>query len=157
MQIGNFTKAAAFKSFLHQSYKSVQLLFLWQCFLIIFMRQTLTDDFWGLHKNKNCTFPLSLQLYWNSMVVVFWEIFGIFESYFQISSFIAEAYLEPNRKSMMDFLAKTVKTKSSIVDFWQGSKYISALVMYFSEVFFCFSTFMGKWYRVQETNSATYD
>ena len=22
------------------------------------MRQTLTDDFWGLHKNKNCAFPL---------------------------------------------------------------------------------------------------
>ena len=37
--------------------------FLWQCFLIIFMRQTLADDFWGLHKNKNCTFPLSLQLH----------------------------------------------------------------------------------------------
>ena len=25
-----------------------------ECFLIIFMRQTLTDDFWGLHKKKNC-------------------------------------------------------------------------------------------------------
>ena len=23
------------------------------------MRQTLTDDFWGLHKNMNCVFPLS--------------------------------------------------------------------------------------------------
>ena len=22
------------------------------------MRQTLTDDFWGLHKNMNCVFPL---------------------------------------------------------------------------------------------------
>ena len=24
----------------------------------IFMRQTLTDDFWELHKNMNCVFPL---------------------------------------------------------------------------------------------------
>ena len=27
--------------------------------LNIFLRQTLTDDFWGLHKNMNCTFHLS--------------------------------------------------------------------------------------------------
>ena len=26
------------------------------------MRQTLTDDFWGLHKNTNCAFPLNLHL-----------------------------------------------------------------------------------------------
>ena len=26
--------------------------------LKIFMRQTLTDDFWGLQNNMNCTFPL---------------------------------------------------------------------------------------------------
>ena len=26
--------------------------------VIIFMRQTLTDDFWGLHKNKNYAFSL---------------------------------------------------------------------------------------------------
>ena len=25
----------------------------------IFIRQTLTEDFWGLHKNINCAFPLS--------------------------------------------------------------------------------------------------
>ena len=36
---------------------------------------------------------------------------------------------------MMDFLAKTVKTKSSIVDIWRGLKYASALVMNFSKVF----------------------
>ena len=59
MEIDNVTKAATFKSFLHQSYKNTQLLFLWQCFLSIFMRQTSTDDFWGLHKNMNCAFPLS--------------------------------------------------------------------------------------------------
>ena len=32
--------------------------FLWQCFLIKLMRQTLTDDFWGLRKNMNCAFSL---------------------------------------------------------------------------------------------------
>ena len=53
MEIGNVTKAATFKTFFHQSYKNIQLLFLWQCFLTIFMRQILTDDFWQLHKNKN--------------------------------------------------------------------------------------------------------
>ena len=58
MEIGNVTEAATFKSFLHQSYKKTQLLFLWQCFLIISMRQTLTVDFLGLHKSKNCVFPL---------------------------------------------------------------------------------------------------
>ena len=32
--------------------------------LIVFMSQTLTDEFWGLHQNKNCTFPLkSLKLF----------------------------------------------------------------------------------------------
>ena len=28
------------------------------CF-IIFTKQTLTDDFWGLHKNVSCAFPLN--------------------------------------------------------------------------------------------------
>ena len=35
--------------------------------IIIFMRQTLADDFWGLHKNMNCPLPLttkSRQLFW---------------------------------------------------------------------------------------------
>ena len=58
MEIGNVSKAATFKSFLHLSYKNTQFLFLRQCFLINFMRQTLTVDFWGLHINKNCAFHL---------------------------------------------------------------------------------------------------
>ena len=37
--------------------------FLWQCFLIKLMRQTLTDDFWGLRKNMNCAFPLIVFTY----------------------------------------------------------------------------------------------
>ena len=57
MEVGNITKAAAFKSFLHQSYKNTQILFLTVLFNF-FMRQTLTNDFWGLHKNINCAFPL---------------------------------------------------------------------------------------------------
>ena len=35
---------------------------MWQCFLIIFMRQTLTNDFWGLRKNANCAFPLNINI-----------------------------------------------------------------------------------------------
>ena len=35
MEVGNITKAAIFESFLHLSYKNTQLLFLWQCFLIL--------------------------------------------------------------------------------------------------------------------------
>ena len=58
MEVGNITKAAIFKSFLHLSYKNTQLLFLWTVLFNIFMRQTLTDDFCGLHKNMNCAFPL---------------------------------------------------------------------------------------------------
>ena len=41
------------------NYKNIQLLFLWQCFFNIFMRQTLDDDFGGLHKDMNYAFPLS--------------------------------------------------------------------------------------------------
>ena len=60
MEIRNVTKAATFKSFSQLSYKYSQLLFFATVFLIIVMRQTLTDDFWGLHKNKNCAFPLTI-------------------------------------------------------------------------------------------------
>ena len=42
MEVGNIKKAATFKSFLHLSYKNLQWLFLWPCFLNIFMRQTFT-------------------------------------------------------------------------------------------------------------------
>ena len=58
MEVGNVTKAATFKNFLHLSYKNTQLLFFVTVLFNIFIRQTLTDDFWGLHKNMNCAFPL---------------------------------------------------------------------------------------------------
>ena len=58
MKIGNITKTATFKSFFHLNYKNPQLLFFLTVLFNVFMRQTLTNDFWGLHKNMNCTFPL---------------------------------------------------------------------------------------------------
>ena len=48
---------SCYKSFPQLSCENTQLLFSWQCFLI-FLRQTLTDDFWRLHKNINFVFPL---------------------------------------------------------------------------------------------------
>ena len=36
------------------------------------MRQTLIDDFWGLHKNMNCAFPLIIKT-----LVVFLSMFPI--------------------------------------------------------------------------------
>ena len=52
MEVGDITKA------LHLSYKNTQLLFFVTVLFNIFMRQTLTNDFWGLHKIMNCAFPL---------------------------------------------------------------------------------------------------
>ena len=57
--VGNVTKAAIFKSF-YLSYKNTQILFLWTVLFNIFMRQTLINDFWGLHKKMNCAFPLMM-------------------------------------------------------------------------------------------------
>ena len=116
MQIGNITKAATFKTSLHQSYKSAYLLLLWQSFLVIFTRQ-----FFGATQKLELHFSFKpttlLKLY--SKMVVFWENFEIFE---KATSSNTEAYLEPNRKSMMDFLGRTVKLKGSIVDIWRVLK-----------------------------------
>ena len=66
MEVGNITKAATFKIFLHLklqkytimlSYKNTR--FFVTVLFNIFMRQALTDDFWVLHKNVNCAFPLT--------------------------------------------------------------------------------------------------
>ena len=67
MEVENITKAATFKSFLRLSYKKYAITFLWQRFLIFFMRKTLTDAFWVLHKNMNCEFLL---------ITIFVETFG---------------------------------------------------------------------------------
>ena len=58
MEVGNSTKAATFKSFLLLSYKNTQSLFFVIVLFNIFIRQILTDDFLGLHKNMNCAFLL---------------------------------------------------------------------------------------------------
>ena len=59
IEVRNITKAATFKSFLHLSYKNTQLLYFVTVLFNIFMRQTLTDDIWELHKNMKCALPLS--------------------------------------------------------------------------------------------------
>ena len=59
MEVGNTTKAAIFKRFLHLSYKNTQLIFFVTVFFNIFIRQTLTKDCWALHKNTNCVFHLN--------------------------------------------------------------------------------------------------
>ena len=50
MEVGNITKAATFKNY--------KITLFCDSVFNIFMRQTLTNDFWGLHKNMNCAFPL---------------------------------------------------------------------------------------------------
>ena len=65
MEAGNITKASTSKSFLHLIDKYTQLLFFLPVLFNIFMRQTLTDDFWGLHKNMNCAFPLNAVFIFN--------------------------------------------------------------------------------------------
>ena len=59
MEVGNITKVTIFKCFLPLSYRNTQLLFFVTMLFHIFMRKTLINDFWGLHKNMNCAFPLS--------------------------------------------------------------------------------------------------
>ena len=59
MEVGSITKAATLKSFLHLSYKKHRYFFVAMLFNI-FRRQTLTDDFPGLHKNMNSAFPLRM-------------------------------------------------------------------------------------------------
>ena len=58
IEIRNFIKAPSFKSFLHLSYKKAHINLFMTVSFNIFLRQTLTDDFLGLHKNMNCAFPL---------------------------------------------------------------------------------------------------
>ena len=57
MGVENITKAAIFKSFLELSYYNPQLLL--TVVFNIFIRQALTDDFWGLRKNMNSAFLLN--------------------------------------------------------------------------------------------------
>ena len=58
IKVGNFTKAATFKSFLHQGHK---INFCLQCFFCFyyFHETYINRSFLGLHKNINCAFPLT--------------------------------------------------------------------------------------------------
>ena len=58
MQDGNITNAATLKSFPPLRYENTQLHFFVTEYFNIFMRQILTDEFWGLHINMNYAFPL---------------------------------------------------------------------------------------------------
>ena len=54
MEVRNIAKATNFKSFLHHA-----ITFFMTVLFKFFMRHTLPDYFWGLHKNMNCAFPLT--------------------------------------------------------------------------------------------------
>ena len=54
-------KAATFESFLYLSCRNTQLHFFVRVLFNIFMRKTLTNDFWRLHKIMKCVFPLRKQ------------------------------------------------------------------------------------------------
>ena len=82
MEVGNITKVATF--FFHLSYKNTQLLFLWQFFLVFFMRKTLIDDFWWLHKNMNCAFHLRISIENVNKSAVLWWFFHI--HYYQLTT-----------------------------------------------------------------------
>ena len=68
-----YSKAASFQKFSSLKLKRRTITFLWQCFLIFLLRKTLTNDFWGLHTNINCAFPLSK--YFTCGLILFWNIF----------------------------------------------------------------------------------
>ena len=73
MEVGNITKAATFnyyKSCYTKVTKTRNNFFFVRVFFNNFMRQTLTDEFWGLHKNMNCSFPLR-KIYGSRIVLCF--------------------------------------------------------------------------------------
>ena len=50
LEIGNVTKAATFKSYKNMDINTFFMTVLFNCF---YETNILTNDFWGLHKNKN--------------------------------------------------------------------------------------------------------
>ena len=130
MQIGNVTKAATFKSSLHQTYKSVQLLLLWQSFLIIFTRR-----FFGATQKLELHFsfkPTTLLKLCSSKFLkkLLLDLFFHYRGVFRTQSKIYDGLFGENSQA-----------KRFHLRYLTGSKYASALVMNFSEVFFCF---LGK-------------
>ena len=135
MEIGNVTKAATFKSFLHQSYKNTQLLFLWQCFLIIFIRQTLTVDFWGLHKNKNCSFPL---INLNPLALGIILLVGTFSKFSKKLTYLTpcgiRVYVQFFRKRAKK-RAKNVKNGQKRAKYWKIWATMYKIWKYFENIF----------------------
>ena len=112
MEVWNITKAATFKSSLHLSYKNTQLLFLWTVLFNIFIRQTLSDDFWGLHKYMNCAFPLRISSVNGKLFFVRW-IFRVV--IYKISRF----NLENNKKMGLFiylFIYLSVKSNQQLLE-----------------------------------------
>ena len=69
--------------------------------------------FWGYTKIKIALF---LEVYNFTKTILQDDFLRKKKATFQVSSSITESYLEPNRKSMKDFLVKTIKPKSPIID-----------------------------------------
>ena len=111
MEVWNITKAATFKSSLHLSYKNTQLLFLWTVLFNIFIRQTLSDDFGGLHKYMNCAFPLRISSVNGKLFFVRW-IFRVV--IYKISRFNLE-----NNKKMGLFIYLFISQLNVISSYWK--------------------------------------
>ena len=58
MKVGKIIKAATFKSFSLLKLLKCTITFFVTALFNVFMKRTLTDDYWGLHKNMICAFPL---------------------------------------------------------------------------------------------------
>ena len=118
MEIGNVTKAATFKSFLHQSYKNTITFFVTMLFNI-FIRQTLTVDFWGLHKNKNCSFPL---INLNLLALGIILLVGMFSKFSKKLTYLTPcgigAYVQFSRKSAKK-RGKNVKKGQKRAKYWK--------------------------------------
>ena len=63
MENENVTKAATFKSFLHQVIKTQNYFFPIVLFNYFQETNINTNNFGGLHTNKNCMFPLNLDFH----------------------------------------------------------------------------------------------
>ena len=115
MQIGNVTKAATFKTSLHQSYKSAQLLLLWQSFLVIFTRR-----FFGATQKLELHFSFKpttlLKLY--SKMVIFWENFEIFEKLLLDIFFHYRGVFKTLSKIYDRLFGENSQAKDSILDIW---------------------------------------
>ena len=109
-EVGNITNAATFKSFLHLSYEGTWLLSLWAVLLNIFMRPTLTIDFWGLHKNVNWAFPFML---WKAQKDFSRNFIVFFECIIRVSFLLLKFVTLKNMA--MSFVKLTIRRFSCLI------------------------------------------